>query len=61
MAVSSSDVVMLSRYPAHKIVVECGKCGMRAQYDKLGMLEAGGDRPLPDLLREIARPATISS
>jgi hypothetical protein len=47
--------VMLSKYPAAKIIVECDKCGLRVQYDQLEMLEVGGDRPLPDLLSAIAR------
>jgi len=46
---------LLSVYPAAKVIVECDKCGMRAKYDKLEMLEAGGDRPLTDLLEDIAR------
>jgi hypothetical protein len=46
---------MLSGYPATKIIVECEQCGLRAKYDRLEMLEAGGDRPLSMLLGEIAR------
>lgn len=35
--------------------MECERCGLRAKYDKLEMLEAGGDRPLPEMLMEIVR------
>lgn len=49
------NTALLSKYPAPKIIVECETCGMRAKYDKLEMLEAGGDRPLTHLLDEIAR------
>lgn len=46
---------LLSGYPDPKIIVECDKCGMRAKFDKLEMLEVGGDRMLTHLLTEIAR------
>lgn len=46
---------MLSSYPVAKIIVDCDQCGVHAQYDKLEMLEAGGDRPLTHLLTEIVR------
>lgn len=46
---------MLSGYPAAKVIVDCGRCGLHAQYDKLEMLEVGGDRPLTHLLTEIVR------
>lgn len=46
---------MISSYPAAKIIVDCDKCGLHAQYDKLEMLEVGGDRPLARLLGEIVR------
>jgi hypothetical protein len=49
------DAVMLSAYPADKIILTCDKCGMHVQYDKADMLKAGGDRGLPDLRLEIAR------
>lgn len=45
---------MLSGYPATKVIVDC-ECGVHAQYDKLEMLEVGGDRPLTHLLTEIVR------
>jgi hypothetical protein len=47
-------VVLLSSYPQPKLIVECSKCGMRAKYDKLELLETGGDRPLPNLKDDIA-------
>lgn len=37
------------------MVVACAKCGLRMQYDKAAMLEAGGDRKLTYLLDEIVR------
>ncbi len=46
---------MLSGYPAAKVIVDCDQCGVHAQYDKLEMLEVGGDRPLTHLLAEIVR------
>lgn len=46
---------MLSGYPAAKVIVDCEQCGIHAQYDKLEMLEVGGDRPLTHLLTEIVR------
>ncbi len=46
---------MLSGYPVAKVVVDCDQCGIHAQYDKLEMLEVGGDRPLTHLLTEIVR------
>jgi hypothetical protein len=49
------DAVMLSAYPADKIILTCDKCGMHIQYDKAAMLKAGGDRGLPGLREEIAR------
>ncbi|WP_192183279.1 hypothetical protein [Mesorhizobium amorphae] len=50
-----SGAALLSRYPADKVIVDCDKCGMQAKYDKLEMLEAGGDRALTYLLEAIAR------
>lgn len=49
------DAVPLSAYPADKLILECPKCGLRVQYDKAAMLQAGGDRGLPALREEIAR------
>ena len=49
------DVVMLSAYPAGKVILACDKCGLNVQYDKAAMLAAGGDRALPELRLEIAR------
>lgn len=46
---------MLSGCPVAKVIVDCNKCGIYAQYFRLGMLEVGGDRPLPLLLTEIVR------
>ena len=46
--------VLLSRYPQPKVIVACDKCGMRAKYDRDELLEAGGDRPLPQLKDDIA-------
>lgn len=46
---------LLSSYPAAKVIVECDRCGMRAQYDKLSMLEVGGDRMLTLLFDDVAR------
>ena len=46
----------LADYPARKIVVACDRCGWRKQYDKAGMIIAGGaDRPLTLLLDAITR------
>lgn len=55
MSAAVKTFVLLSDYPAAKIIVDCDKCGIHAKYDKLEMLEVGGDRPLPELLDEIAR------
>ncbi len=46
---------MLSGYLAAKVIVDCDQCGVHAQYDKLEMLEVGGDRPLTLLLAEVVR------
>lgn len=35
--------------------MSCEKCGMHVRYDKQGMLDAGGDRPLTVLLTEIVK------
>jgi len=45
----------LKDYPAAKIIVSCGKCALRVQYDKQAMLRAGGDRPLTHLHDDIRR------
>jgi len=55
MSSQGKSAALISTYPATKIVVECDVCGMRAKFDKLEMLEAGGDRELGRLLDEIAR------
>ena len=44
----------LADYPAPKLIMSCELCGWRVQYDKRAMLDAGGDRSLPDLIREVA-------
>lgn len=44
----------LSDYPAPKLIMSCELCGWRVQYDKQAMLDAGGDRSLPELKRDIA-------
>lgn len=49
------DAVLLSAYPADKLILECPKCGLHVQYDKAQMLAVGGDRGLPDLRLQIAR------
>jgi hypothetical protein len=46
---------MLSAYPEEKIEVTCDTCMLSVRYDKLGMIEAGGDRPLGKLLESIVR------
>lgn len=48
-----AGAVYLSAYPAAKVIVKCDKCPVRAKYDKLELLEVGGDRPLTYLLDEI--------
>ena len=52
---TSYTLPLLSGYPARKIRVGCDKCGLDVQYDRDGLLAAGGDRPLGDLLNSIAR------
>lgn len=49
------QTAMLSAYPEAKVIVDCDQCGVHAKYDKLEMLEVGGDRPLLVLLAEIVR------
>lgn len=49
------QTAMLSGYPEAKVIVDCDQCGIHAKYDKLEMLEVGGDRPLSLLLAEIVR------
>lgn len=46
---------MLSAYPAEKLEVKCDTCMLDVRYDKLGMIEAGGDRPLDKLLEAIVK------
>ncbi|CAM5578590.1 hypothetical protein MAUB1S_09738 [Mycolicibacterium aubagnense] len=46
---------MLSAYPAEKIEVTCDTCMLNVRYDRLGMVEAGGDRPLDKLLEAIVQ------
>jgi len=42
-------------YPGHKIIVACDRCGWRKQFDKTGMIIAGGaDLPLTLILDQIA-------
>lgn len=55
MAETDHGSGLLSRYPADKIIVECRKCPMRAKFDKLEMIEAGGDRMLTHLLDAIVK------
>ena len=55
MSARERSTALVSTYPASKMIVECETCGMRAKFDKLEMLEAGGARPLGRLLDEIAR------
>ncbi|MGN6773179.1 MAG: hypothetical protein ACTHJQ_25520 [Rhizobiaceae bacterium] len=49
------NAVMLSEYPADKLILTCDKCGLLVQYDKAQMLAVGGDRKLPALREDIAR------
>lgn len=49
------QTAMLSSYPQAKLMVTCDTCGLNVRYDKLDMLEAGGDRPLAKLLEAIVR------
>lgn len=51
----NSGALMLSDHPHEKLRVFCEKCGRRAQYDKQAMLEAGGDRKMPDLRVDITK------
>ena len=52
----------LADYPGRKMIVACDRCGWRKQYDKAGMIIAGGaDRPLTLLVDAIARKKAASS
>lgn len=44
----------LSELPTEKVGVSCKSCGMTRQYDRLALLERGGDHPLPSLLKRVA-------
>ncbi|MDX8513504.1 hypothetical protein [Mesorhizobium captivum] len=44
----------LADYPAQKVIAACETCGWRVQYDKQAMLDAGGDRALTLLIKDIA-------
>ena len=44
----------LSSHPYRKILVTCARCNLRVQYDRDGLLMAGGDRGLTDLLTQVA-------
>jgi hypothetical protein len=46
---------LLSQYPARKVRVGCGRCGMSAKYDRDELIAVGGDRPLPLLLNQVAK------
>jgi hypothetical protein len=46
---------LLSQYPAAKLRVGCGRCGMSAKYDRDELITVGGDSPLPLLLRQIVQ------
>jgi hypothetical protein len=51
----SDGAHLLSQYPAQKVRVGCGRCGVSAKYDRDELIAAGGDRTLPLLLRQIAQ------
>jgi hypothetical protein len=46
---------LLSQYPARKVRIGCGRCGMSAKYDRDELIAVGGDRSLPLLITQIAR------
>jgi hypothetical protein len=50
-----TDMPMLSTFPARKVRVACDKCRLNVQYDRNGLLAAGGDRTLASLLDDIVR------